>query len=90
MIKGMTCESCEVEINNVLSKISGITAYTTSYAKGVSLVSYDPGKVNESEISKKINETGYTVTGYKINNSTIGKDKVCTDSATKSCCDKKN
>ena len=90
MIKGMTCESCEVEINNVLSKISGIAAYTTSYAKGVSLVSYDPGKVNESEISKKINETGYTVTGYKINNSTIGKDKVCTDSATKSCCDKKN
>lgn len=89
-IKGMTCESCEIEINNALSKISGVTAYVTSYAKATSLVTYDPLKVNESEIKKRINETGYTVTGLTINNSSAGNDKVCTDSLTKSCCGKKN
>ncbi|MEN9298780.1 MAG: mercuric transport protein MerTP [Bacteroidota bacterium] len=89
-IKGMTCESCEIEINNALSKVPGVTAYTTSYAKGASLVTYDPGKVNESEITKRINETGYTVTGLTINNSSAGNKKGCKESLTKSCCDKKN
>jgi copper chaperone CopZ len=63
-IKGMSCSSCEIEINNQLSKVPGVVAYATSYAKGTSLVTYDPSKVNEETIAKAINTTGYTVTDY--------------------------
>ena len=65
-IKGMSCQSCEAEINNELSKVSGVMAYTTSYAKGISLVTYDASKVSEAMIAKAINTTGYTVTNYGI------------------------
>lgn len=63
-IKGMSCSSCEIEINNQLSKVPGVVAYTTSYAKGTSSVTYDASKVNEAAIAKAINTTGYTVTNY--------------------------
>lgn len=63
-IKGMSCSSCEAEINNKLSKVLGVVAYTTSYAKGTSLVTYEPKKVNEATIAKVINTTGYIVTNY--------------------------
>lgn len=63
-IKGMSCQSCESEINNELSKVPGVVAYTTSYAKGTSLVTYDAAKVDEAMIVKAINTTGYTVTNY--------------------------
>lgn len=63
-IKGMSCQSCEAEINNQLSKAPGVVAYTTSYAKGTSLVTYDPDKTDESMIAAAINTTGYTVTGF--------------------------
>lgn len=65
-IKGMSCQSCEAEINNELSKVPGVIGYTTSYAKGTSLVTYDASKVNEATIAKAINTTGYTVTNYGV------------------------
>jgi copper chaperone CopZ/cation transport regulator ChaB len=64
VIKGMSCQSCEAEINNELSKVSGVVAYTTSYTRGSSLVTYDTAKVNEATIIKAINNTGYTVTNF--------------------------
>lgn len=81
-IKGMSCESCESEINNSLSKVPGVVAYTTSYPKASTLVTYDTTKVNIAEINKAINATGYSVTG-------IDNTAALTDS-TKSCCSKKD
>jgi len=63
-IIGMTCSGCEAEINNKLSKVPGIVAYATSYAKGTSLVTCDAAKVNEAAIANAINTTGYTVSNY--------------------------
>lgn len=72
-IKGMTCQSCEAEVNNELSKLPGVVAYTTSYVKGSSFVTYDPAKVNEAAIAKAINTTGYTVTGFDAVTPATGK-----------------
>ncbi|MFX6334792.1 cation transporter, partial [Acinetobacter baumannii] len=40
-IQGMTCEACEVHVNNELSKVNGVLAYKTSYATRSSLVTFD-------------------------------------------------
>ena len=39
-IEGMSCESCEAEVNNELSKVSGVLFYKTSYAAKSSLITF--------------------------------------------------
>jgi mercuric ion transport protein len=65
-IQGMTCAGCEVEVNNELSKVSGVLAYKTSYASKSSLVTYDALKVDVKTIQAAIAKTGYIVKGYEI------------------------
>ena len=65
-IAGMTCEGCEEHVNNELSKVNGVFAYTTSYATKSSLVSFDNSKVDAKTIESAINKTGYTVKKYKL------------------------
>jgi mercuric ion transport protein len=69
IIRGMTCGSCEDEVNNELSKVKGVIAFKTSYAKKSSLVTYNPIEVDIKTIQAAINKTGYTVKGYEsLNN----------------------
>jgi copper chaperone CopZ len=63
-IQGMTCEACEVHVNNELSKVTGVLAYKTSYATRSSLVSFDKSKVDAKTIEAAINKTGYKVKSY--------------------------
>ena len=63
-IQGMTCEACELEINNEISKVNAVLAYKTSNATGSSLVTFDKSKVDVKTIEAAINKTGYKVTGY--------------------------
>lgn len=63
-IQGMSCEACELEINNEISKVKDVLAYKTSYATGSSLVTFDKSKVDVKTIEAAINKTGYKVTGY--------------------------
>ncbi|GAB2820487.1 hypothetical protein GCM10027043_21420 [Ferruginibacter profundus] len=90
-IKGMSCESCEVEVNNEIAKVNGVLAYQTSYANHSSLVTFDKSKVDVKTIETAISKTGYKVKGYEYMNS-LGekneKEKSCSDSL-KSCCEKK-
>ena len=65
-IQGMTCEGCEVHVNNELSKVAGVLTYRTSYASRSSLVTFDKSKVDVKTIEAAINKTGYTVKGYKL------------------------
>jgi len=65
-IDGMTCESCEEHVNLELSKVSGILAYSTSYADGGSIVSFDRSKVDIKAIEAAINKTGYSVKSYEL------------------------
>lgn len=74
-IQGMSCSGCELEVNNELSKVTGVIAYKTSYATKSSLVTFDKTKVDVKTLEVAINKTGYTVEAHSK----------CGD---KSCCDK--
>ncbi len=71
IIQGMSCESCEAEVNNEISKVDGVIAYKTSYAGKSSLVSFDKSKVDVKTIAAAINKTGYTVKSYYFMNASI-------------------
>ncbi|MEO5998501.1 MAG: mercuric transport protein MerTP [Chitinophagaceae bacterium] len=64
-IQGMTCEGCEENVNNELSKLAGVLTYKTSNADKKSLVTFDKLKVDVNTIEAVINKTGYTVKDYK-------------------------
>lgn len=64
-IKGMTCEGCEENVNNELSKVAGVLTYETSYADRWSLVTFDSSKVDVKSLEAAINKTGYKVIDFK-------------------------
>jgi copper chaperone CopZ len=90
-IQGMSCESCEAEVNNEIAKVNGVLTYQTSYANHSSVVSFDKSKADVKAIEAAISNTGYKVKGYEyVNVLSIknGKEKLCIDSLA-SCCEKK-
>ena len=66
-ISGMTCTSCEANVNHEVNKLTGIINSTTSYDNGKTVVAFDNSKTNIAEIEKAINSTGYSVTNKKEN-----------------------
>ena len=66
-ISGMTCASCEEHVNHEVNKLNGIINSKASYENGNAIIEFDRTKINESEIEKAINTTGYIVTN-KIDN----------------------
>ena len=62
----MSCVGCELEVNNELSKMTGVIAYKTSYASKSSIVTFDRSKVDVKAIEAAINKTGYTVKSYDV------------------------
>ncbi len=68
IIQGMSCEGCEAEVNNEVSKVNGVLAYQTSYATRSSLVTFDKSKVDVKTIEAAINKTGYKVKSYDFIN----------------------
>lgn len=90
-IQGMSCESCEAEVNNEIAKVNGVLAYQTSYPTHSSLVSFDKSKVDIKTIETAISKTGYKVKGYDYMNILSDKnekEKPYSDSL-ESCCKKK-
>lgn len=67
-IQGISCESCVVKIEKGLSKLSGVKEANVNFATEKARISYDPDKVEPSEISRTIKELGY---GIKLNKVTI-------------------
>ncbi|WP_142786645.1 mercuric transport protein MerTP [Changchengzhania lutea] len=61
-ISGMTCESCEEHVDHEVNKLKGIINSKASYKKGNAIIEFDSTKINEVEIEKRINSTGYKVT----------------------------
>jgi copper chaperone CopZ len=60
-IVGMHCTSCAMNIDFDLEDIEGIKSAKTSYAKQITEVEFDEGKVTEKEIEKQIKKTGYKI-----------------------------
>ncbi len=63
-IDGMMCSMCEAHINEAIRKASGVSKVKSSHKKGESVIISDE-PLDEAVIKKAINDTGYTVTGYK-------------------------
>jgi copper chaperone CopZ len=66
-ISGMTCTSCEEQVNHEVNKLNGIVNLKASYKNGNAIIEFDKTKTNETEIEKAINSTGYKVTDRKEN-----------------------
>ena len=60
-ISGMHCPSCSLNIDSSLEDLPGVIEASTSYAKGVTKVYYDPNQIQLKELTECINQTGYQV-----------------------------
>jgi len=67
-IKGMSCESCEAEVNHEVNKLPGITKSEVSYENKNALVQFDVSKTTIQEIIDAVNSTGYKVINHSIKN----------------------
>ncbi len=59
-IVGMHCSSCAMNIDFDLEDLGGVKSAKTSYAKQITEVEFDEGKISESEIADQIKKTGYS------------------------------
>ncbi|MCR5747834.1 MAG: cation transporter [Lachnospiraceae bacterium] len=63
-IDGMMCSMCEAHINEAIRKALGVSKVRSSHKKGLTeIISDEP--LDEAAAIKAVNDTGYTVTGYK-------------------------
>lgn len=60
-IKGMSCSSCELKIENALSKVEGVSQVKASLGKSMAKVEYDPSKVTPEQLAGVIQKLGYEV-----------------------------
>ncbi|MGN7356495.1 heavy metal translocating P-type ATPase [Paenibacillus sp. SAF-054] len=58
-ITGMTCASCASRIEKGLSKMEGVESANVNFALERASVSYDPDKVNASDLETTIQKLGY-------------------------------
>ena len=62
-IDGMMCPMCEAHVNEAIRKAASVKKVKASHKKGEAVIlSEEP--LNETDITKAVNDTGYSVTGY--------------------------
>lgn len=62
-LETLTCPSCVKKIETVLSKTKGVNKAEVLFNSSVVQVEYDGTLVDETIISKKINDLGFEVLG---------------------------
>ncbi|WP_309090729.1 heavy metal translocating P-type ATPase [Domibacillus sp.] len=60
-ITGMTCAACAARIEKGLNKLDGVDQATVNLALEKSTVRYDPSKITEADLQKKVHDLGYEV-----------------------------
>src|SRR5258708_22410947 len=60
-VSGMTCTSCELEIEAEVIKLDGVSFVKASYENGSTTVEFDEQKIKPDKIIEAINATGYPV-----------------------------
>jgi mercuric ion transport protein len=65
-VKGMTCESCNLHVENTLAQLPGYINAKADYKTGTVKVEFDASKSSEKEVLEAVNSTGYKVTDKKI------------------------
>jgi len=64
-VKGMTCESCNLNVENTLGKLPGYINAKADYKTGTVKVEFDNSKSSEKDVIDAVNSTGYKVVGSK-------------------------
>ena len=60
VIEGMHCTSCGITIDWEIEDLKGVTEASTSYARGVTDVRFDPAVVSNQDILDAIERAGFT------------------------------
>lgn len=58
-INGMHCTSCAMNIDFDLEDVEGVKKAQTNYAKQVTVVEFDEGKVDTKKLLDTVEKTGY-------------------------------
>lgn len=61
-VEGMTCGSCVNSVQTALTERDGVSDCSVSLDENMATVTYDPGKVNESDLLAAVEKTGYRAT----------------------------
>ena len=64
----MTCNGCEIHIEDELKKLQGIIVVKASHVDETTSVEYDNSKVSIEQILEAINRTGYKASKPKTEN----------------------
>jgi Cu+-exporting ATPase len=64
-ITGMTCAACATRIEKGISKMEGVKQANVNLALEKSSIQYDPSKLSEADVEKKIEALGYGVVKQK-------------------------
>ena len=62
-IEGMTCENCEIRVENALNRLDGVAA-TVRWKKKTALVSYS-AEVSDETLRSAVERLGYQVTSIQ-------------------------
>lgn len=59
-IAGMTCNHCRMAVERALKNVDGVTGASVDLAAGKAKVTYDPAKAGYTDMSKAVEEAGYS------------------------------
>ena len=62
-VDGMMCGMCESHINDAIRKAFAVKKVTSSHSKGQTVILTEQD-IDEAEVRKAIDATGYTVTSF--------------------------
>ena len=60
-VTGMTCAGCEMKIERILSKLSGVSDVKVSFSQGTVTVAYDDNMVSIYDMSMALEKAGYVL-----------------------------
>lgn len=60
-LSGLHCSSCSLNIDGELEELNGVISSNTSYAKQISVITYDPNQVTPTSFIKVIEGLGYKI-----------------------------
>lgn len=72
-VTGMTCQGCADHVTSALAGKTGIIKSDVKFIDNSASITYDPANVNEFEIIRAIEETGYQVEVKLDGNKNISK-----------------
>ncbi len=60
-VQGMTCAHCQAAVTKALRGVPGVASAEVDLAKAQAKVGYDPAKVSVGQLTKAVEEAGYTL-----------------------------